>query len=532
MPYKLLLADSDKITHKLIESYLVEYHELTLYQTYAIHETIELARKIKPDIIIFDINLSLVETNSFVENIRNDLKKRIPFIITYRDINLERINEILKDNLIDILKKPFDKLDFLFRLKSSISFLKLLQEINLQREQIISHEDELNKLSLIIKKSANSVIILNTNGDIEWVNEGFTRVYGYALEQVYELYGKNIRDFASNSQMSWEKFQHVLDTQQSISYVNKFISSSGQVKWLQTTLTPIFEGNKIDKIVAIETNISKEKEAEIKLKRQKEELERLAKELKEKHETLIKQRNFLQDERKKIDLMLENIMPKHVVKSLIHHGYAKPRSYRKATVMFADFKSFTKACKNLTPEQIVNYLNFFFTKFDDIVVDHFIEKIKTIGDAYMCVGGVPVRNKSHAFDVVLAALKFQYFLSNLDLFDKEKKYPRWELRIGVHTGPLIAGIVGKIKFAYDVWGDTVNTAQRIQSACEPGKINISATTYEIIKEHFICEPRGLIEVKHGGKVEMYYVKGLKPEYAFDKAGFLPNKQFNKFYSSL
>ncbi len=532
MPYKILLADNDKITHRIVSEYLSDISDYALHSAFDGQQALEIAKKQNPDIIIADVDLPLIDGFELITKIRNQLHRRIPFLLSYTDYDADLVEEALRNGITDIIKKPFERLEFLARIKAAISYFKLLQETHIQREQINSHEDELNKLSLIVKKTANAVVILNTNGDIEWVNEGFTQIYGYTLDELIKRYGKNLRDIATEPDLSWRKFEEVLTTRQSVSYVNRFLHPSGQLKWLQTTLTPIFEGNEIDKIVAIETDITREKKAEITLKRQKEELERLTRELQEKNEMLENQWKLLQEERSKVDGMLENFLPKYVIRNLMQYGYAKPRNYKKATVMFADFKDFTPACKNLTPDQIVDYLNFFFTRFDEIVVDHYIEKIKTIGDAYMCVGGVPVRNRSHPFDVVLAALKFQYFLSHLDLFDPEKKYPRWELRIGIHTGPLVAGIVGKIKFAYDVWGDTVNTAQRLQTACEPGRVNISATTYSAIKDYFICEPRGLIEVKHGGKIDMYYVKGLKPEYAADETGVFPNEEFKKFYASL
>ena len=153
---------------------------------------------------------------------------------------------------------------------------------------------------------------------------------------------------------------------------------------------------------------------------------------------------------------------------------------------------------DMTPKQIVKYLDKFFTVFDDIVVEHFIEKIKTIGDAYMCVGGIPLRNRSNPYDVVLAGLKIQDFMNNLDHYDPEKELPRWRIRMGIHTGPLVAGVVGKIKFAYDVWGDSVNIASRMESADEVGRVNISGATYEYIKDHFECEYRGEIEMKNRG----------------------------------
>ncbi|HNO23312.1 MAG TPA: adenylate/guanylate cyclase domain-containing protein, partial [Leptospiraceae bacterium] len=179
-------------------------------------------------------------------------------------------------------------------------------------------------------------------------------------------------------------------------------------------------------------------------------------------------------------------------------------------------------------------LDGFFTFFDFICEKYNLEKLKTIGDSYMCVGGLPAANFTHPVDACMAALEFREFaerMKELVLSSKEKMMP-WELRVGLHTGPVIGGAVGTTKFAYDVWGDSVNTASRIEAACLPGKVNISGTTYSLIKDFFECEYRGKVQAKNKGEIDMYFVKGLLPDLTRDRDGVTPNEKFHIQYELL
>ncbi|MFL5774462.1 MAG: adenylate/guanylate cyclase domain-containing protein [Flavisolibacter sp.] len=213
-------------------------------------------------------------------------------------------------------------------------------------------------------------------------------------------------------------------------------------------------------------------------------------------------------EKKKSDELLLNILPSDTADELKVTGKAKAKQFESVTVLFADFKGFTTLSEKLEPELLVRELNFFFSAFDNIVEKYNIEKIKTIGDAYMCAGGLPVANKSHATDVVKAAIEMRDFIS---VHSGEDEGINFEIRIGVNTGPVVAGIVGLRKFAYDIWGDTVNIASRMETTSEPGKINISGSTYEMIKSQFHCTYRGRINAKNKGDIDMYYVDGLLQE---------------------
>ncbi len=212
-------------------------------------------------------------------------------------------------------------------------------------------------------------------------------------------------------------------------------------------------------------------------------------------------------EKKKSDDLLLNILPVHTANELKQSGHSPARSYDSATVMFTDFHGFTQISEKLTPTQLVAELDLCIRAFDAIIGRYPIEKIKTIGDSYLCAGGLPLPNASHALDIVSAALEFQKYMGAQKRLRQKRGEVFFEMRVGIHTGPLVAGIVGVKKFAYDIWGDTVNTASRMESSCVVGKINISGPTWELVKHRFDCTPRGKIAAKNKGEIEMYFVEG-------------------------
>ncbi len=245
-----------------------------------------------------------------------------------------------------------------------------------------------------------------------------------------------------------------------------------------------------------------------------------------------RQKEELRKEKELSDALLLNILPKETAEELKTKGQATPRFYRRVSVLFADFQGFTKVSENLSPNELVYELDKYFVKFDEIIEQYYIEKIKTIGDAYMCAAGLPIRNKSNPIDTVLAALEIQNFMNQLNKEKKAKNLPVWELRLGIHTGAVVSGVVGKKKFAYDIWGDSVNIASRMESAGEVGKVNISETTYELVKDYFTCSYRGKIKAKNIGKIDMYFVTGIKPEFSVKANGLIPNKKFQQILAEI
>ena len=208
----------------------------------------------------------------------------------------------------------------------------------------------------------------------------------------------------------------------------------------------------------------------------------------------------LRAEKQKSDDLLLNILPLEVAEELKEKGRAEAKYFENVTVLFTDFVNFTSISATLTPKELVAEIDRCFKEFDNIIERNGLEKIKTIGDAYMAVGGLPVTSADHAIQVINAAIEIRNFIDEQTL-----NGGKFGIRIGMHSGPVIAGIVGSKKFSYDIWGDTVNTASRLESNSEKGKINISGVTYELVKDHFECEYRGKIAVKGKGELDMYFV---------------------------
>ncbi len=237
----------------------------------------------------------------------------------------------------------------------------------------------------------------------------------------------------------------------------------------------------------------------------------------------------LNQERVKSERLLLNILPESVAEELKANDRVQPLTYECATVLFTDFVGFTKLAEKMTAEELVAELDASFCNFDEIARQHNLEKIKTIGDAYMAAGGLPTPNETHAIDCVLAALKLAAHMESERVRRQELGLPVWPIRIGIHSGPLVAGVIGQEKFSYDVWGDTVNTASRMESSGAPGRVNISQDTYELVKEYFDCEYRGAITAKNKGEIEMYFVNGIKPEYEKQTGSLGAQSHFLELY---
>jgi class 3 adenylate cyclase len=223
-----------------------------------------------------------------------------------------------------------------------------------------------------------------------------------------------------------------------------------------------------------------------------------------------KLRKEIEIEKKHSEALLLNILPYETANELKSKGYVDAQTYRLVTVMFTDFKDFTKVSELMSPQELVVEIDKIYREFDRIIGVYGIEKIKTIGDAYMCAGGLPKSNHTHASDVVAAAIDIVAFIRQEIEMRKSLNLPYFDIRIGIHTGPLVAGVVGIKKFSYDIWGNAVNIASRMESSGEAGKINISEDTYHLVKDRFVCRHRGKITAKNKGEVDMYFVESAIP----------------------
>ena len=215
--------------------------------------------------------------------------------------------------------------------------------------------------------------------------------------------------------------------------------------------------------------------------------------------------NLLGKEKKRSEDLLLNILPVEVAEELKNKGHADAHSFEPVTVMFTDFKGFTNISERLTPQELVNELHTCFSEFDAITKRHNIEKIKTVGDAYLAAAGLPIPDANHAYNMVLAAMEIVRFMVQRRERLGDKTF---EIRVGIHSGSVVAGIVGVSKFAYDIWGDSVNIAARMEQHSDAGRINLSEATWTLVKSKVKCTPRGKVSVKNKGELAMYFVEKL------------------------
>jgi adenylate cyclase len=230
-------------------------------------------------------------------------------------------------------------------------------------------------------------------------------------------------------------------------------------------------------------------------------------------------------EKARTDELLVNILPAAIAEELKSNGKIQPKYVPSATILFADFKGFTLLAERTEPVALIGLLDQYFTAFDEIVAHHGLEKLKTIGDAYMAVAGVPTASRRHPFDACLAALQMQAAVARMKTQREKLRLPSLELRIGIHTGPVISGVVGRRKFTFDIWGDAVNTAALMEANGASGRINVSETVAGRVKTLFDLEPRGAIETKHQRQLEMFFINRLKAGLSRDVEGRMPNEKF-------
>lgn len=222
---------------------------------------------------------------------------------------------------------------------------------------------------------------------------------------------------------------------------------------------------------------------------------------------IVKTGEIIKEEKTRSDSLLKNILPNETAVELKEKGFVEAKKFDLVSVLFTDFEGFTKYSESLTPEELVKSIHFYFSKFDEIIEKYGLEKIKTIGDAYMCACGLPFHTENHAAKITLAGLEIVEFVRSTmnNIAHSEAKF---NIRVGINSGSVVAGVVGTKKFAYDIWGDTVNLASRMESCGEIGKVNVSEATYNLIKSNkeFVFERRGAIEAKGKGKTNMFFVQ--------------------------
>ena len=529
MHYKVLIAgDNIKSLTVLRKSLELFTYEFTVYTTInsEIDETINSVEW--PDIIILQFE-DIIEKGLLALSLikGNQKTKNIP-VLMITDFLSYKVQQAITAGADDFIKKPIERIELMIRIKYLVQRNRLYLE-NLKQSE------ELKKLSLVADKSENSVLITNALGELEWVNKAFERLYEYSLEDFKVRYGNKLQEISNKFS---EAMSRCKKDRKWLVYDNCWVNKNGDKKWIQTSLTPIIADNgEITNFIAVETDITPLKLAEERLRDQNQDLvditvsvEQINKKLEEKQKEVNQQKKLVEEQKKMSDNLLKNIFPYEIAEQLKLKGYAIPKHYRLVSIMFTDFAGFAKLSDQLSVHDLIKELSMYFEKFDSITSAHYIEKIKTIGDSYMCAGGLPIRNRSNPIDTALAALEIQKFVKESNREKQLKNQPKWEIRLGIHTGEVIAGVIGKTKMAYDIWGDAVNTASRMESSGEVNKINISGSTYMHIKKYFDCTYRGKIDVRNKGQIDMYFLNRLKKEYCTDNEGIVPNSPFKKILS--
>lgn len=256
--------------------------------------------------------------------------------------------------------------------------------------------------------------------------------------------------------------------------------------------------------------------AQLEYRRRIIELDETVRQLDDAHRALAK-------EKARGDRLLTTILPEEIAREMIENEKVVPRFFPTATVLFADVKGFTSFTENAEPATLIGLLDTYFAQFDDVMAKLGVEKIKTIGDAYLAVAGVPTSDRLHTLNACLAALEMQAVIATINAGRQKLRLPSFQFRMGLHTGAVIAGVVGRHRFTYDIWGNAVNVAARLESHCEPDRINVSDAIYHQMSPYFDFTAQGSVEVKNKGPIDMYYLDRLRPEYAEDTQGFTPNQ---------
>jgi len=531
MIYKILMSDDNGDSYEYLQNILSDEADRFIISKTTKSKIYSVAVSEIPDVILITAEtLSKSGIDSVMSLKQSEITNNIPVLLVANyspRINLDRVFEY---GIVDVVRVPYEKEELLMRIEAAESRKEFQHEIYKEYEW-------LRELSIVAKKTATGVAIISPDGSLEWVNEGFENMYGYSLMEFKEEFEGKIFDLQKNPKLA-NAIRKCGDGAQSNVYENKWNTRDGIQIWIQTNLTPVYnEQSEIIKFIAIESDITALKEAEERLEAKNESLVTLTEHLEstnllleKQREEIEKQKEFIESQKKKSDELLLNILPFETAEQLKKKGFAKSKQYKLVSILFTDFKNFSKLADLLDSQELIEQLNIYIQKFDEIIEGHYIEKIKTIGDAYMCAGGLPLRNKSNPIDVTLAGLKIQKFMKDYAAKKRENNELVWQLRLGIHTGDVVAGVIGKKKFAYDIWGDAVNKASRMEQAGEIEKVNVSGDTYEHIKDYFDCTFRGKVEVKNSGELEMYFVNRLKQEYSEDEDGVVPNAAFLKILS--
>jgi PAS domain S-box-containing protein len=541
MSYKVLVVDDNEANRELIHGILrtaEEKYEVFMAENGRIGY--ELAVEKLPHVIFMDIKMPEVDGIEAIKLLRaNEKTKNIPVIVVTAFNTPENLEEAFSVGAFDYITKPISIGELKSRVNKAIAVVESFKQVQDKIFKVEGEKLELEKIAMVSESTPFAFLIVRVDGELEWANEGFEKVHGYRLEEYKSTFGNTIFSLTNATDIV-TLFNRCLKNKMPVDFISQIKSRRGEEKWIQTFINPqINSDGNIEKLLVVETDISVFKRKEEELNAQYRKMREISQNL-EKANTLLgeqtleinRQKRQIEIEQEKSEKLLLNILPFEIARQLKSKGRAGTRQYKIVSVLFTDFKGFSTISKSLEPKDLVSILDSYFAKFDEITGKHYIEKIKTIGDAYMCAGGLPLSNKSNPIDALLAGLEIQQYMNSLNDSKVLNNLSVWELRLGIHTGPVVAGVVGRKRVAYDIWGDTVNIASRMEQSGCVGMVNISGATYEYIHEYFECSHRGKVEAKNLGKVDMYFVNRIKPIYSADKLGIQPNDEFLNLINKL
>jgi PAS domain S-box-containing protein len=399
------------------------------------------------------------------------------------------------------------------------------------REKTLKESEQ--RLSQYFEAMPVGVYVVDKNGHPSFVNRYAVELMGQGIDPnldpkeiatVHHAYKAGTDEIYPTEELPGIKalngIENTLDDMQLQMPDNKKIN-------IEASGRPIYdEDNKIIYAITTFQDITQRLQAKKQLEEYSQTLEQ---KVAERTEQINQQKNEIEIEKQKSESLLLSILPEEIAEELKATGKAKPHRFEKVSVLFTDFVDFSMASELITPDELLNEINYYFSAFDEIISKYKLEKIKTIGDSYMCAGGLPVPDDDNPINTVAAAMEIKNFIVK----EKEERQASgrtyFDCRIGVHTGPVIAGIIGTKKFSYDIWGNTVNIASQMENRGVPNKVNMSGVTYEYVKQKFDCTYRGKIESKHERLIDMYLAeeKLLTPEYE-NAEKFI----FNRLYKEL
>lgn len=483
----ILIVDDNPDNLELLFFYLIDA-EFTVLQTTDGVSAIKKAEETQPDIILLDIMMPGIDGFETCRRLKaNELTKDIPVI--FMTALSETIDKITGFNVgaVDYLTKPIKAEEVIARVTTHLTIRnlnrslikqnqKLQQEIQKRQEK----EEELRLSNQAIAASSNGIVIADvreTDMPVIYVNPAFERLTGYTAQEVI---GRNCRFLQGKDieQPALDELRAALREQRSCTVVLSNYRKDGTQFWNELSISPIYDNSgNITHFIGIQMDITERKQAQEALHYQQEQTENL----------------------------LLNILPEQIAQQLKQHPGTIANTFAEVSVLFADLVGFTEFSARKSATEVVEMLNVIFSKFDQLAERHGLEKIKTIGDAYMVVAGLPTHRPDHAEAIAQMALDIQESIAQVSTETGEP----FSIRIGINSGPVVAGVIGLKKFSYDLWGDTVNIASRMESQGIPGAIQLTTQTYKLLRDKYHFKKQGVIQVKGKGKMMTYLLIGKK-----------------------